>query len=200
MLRMRRLLLESKLHPVQGIHPPECRDIIVQVLAFTASLFGSDGALTKRDRSPDLVFWHRPRLMCNHASSPDGSGRDRRSADPLVVGGAGWRGATGNGRLPCQRLGQGAPICAQALSRGVQGPELVSRTILLDSGPLGLITNPGALPLAASCGHWVVGAIRGGAKIPHIERRLTQETPENTDVFRGFSGCGAGFEPEIFRY
>ena len=96
--------------------------------------------------------------------SPDGSGRDRRSADPLVVGGAGWRGATGNDRLPCQRLGQGTPICAQALTRGVQGPELVSRTILLDSGPLGLITNPRASPLAASCGHWVVGAIRGGAK------------------------------------
>lgn len=42
---------------------------------------------------------------------------------------------------------------------------MVSRTILLDSGPLGLITNPGASPLAASCGHWVVSAIRGGATV-----------------------------------
>ena len=41
----------------------------------------------------------------------------------------------------------------------------MSRTILLDSGPLGLITNPRASPLAASCGHWVVGAIRGGATV-----------------------------------
>jgi hypothetical protein len=33
---------------------------------------------------------------------------------------------------------------------------LVSRTILLDSGPLGLITNPRASPTTAACGRWLV--------------------------------------------
>lgn len=42
---------------------------------------------------------------------------------------------------------------------------MVTRTILLDSGPLGLITNPRASPSAAACGRWVVNAIRAGAAI-----------------------------------
>lgn len=42
---------------------------------------------------------------------------------------------------------------------------LVSRTILLDSGPLGLITNPGAPPMATACGCWVVNAIDRGVTI-----------------------------------
>ena len=41
----------------------------------------------------------------------------------------------------------------------------MNRTILLDSGPLGLITNPGASPVAAACGSWVVDAIDRGATI-----------------------------------
>lgn len=41
----------------------------------------------------------------------------------------------------------------------------MTRTILLDSGPLGLITNPRASPPAAACGRWVVNAIRGGAEV-----------------------------------
>ena len=41
----------------------------------------------------------------------------------------------------------------------------MSRTILLDSGPLGLITNPRASPPAAACGQWVVNAISGGAAV-----------------------------------
>ena len=41
----------------------------------------------------------------------------------------------------------------------------MSRTILLDSGPLGLITNPRASPPAAACGQWVVHAIGGGAAV-----------------------------------
>ena len=41
----------------------------------------------------------------------------------------------------------------------------MSRTILLDSGPLGLITNPRASPPAAACGQWVVNAISGGAVV-----------------------------------
>lgn len=41
----------------------------------------------------------------------------------------------------------------------------MSRTIVLDSGPLGLITNPRASPAAAACGQWVVDAIRGGAAV-----------------------------------
>ena len=41
----------------------------------------------------------------------------------------------------------------------------MSRTILLDSGPLGLITNPRASPPAAACGRWVVNAISGGATV-----------------------------------
>ena len=41
----------------------------------------------------------------------------------------------------------------------------MSRTIVLDSGPLGLITNPRASPAAAACGRWVVDAIRDGAAV-----------------------------------
>ena len=40
---------------------------------------------------------------------------------------------------------------------------MVSGTVLLDSGPLGLITNPRASPPAEACGRWVVGAIASGA-------------------------------------
>lgn len=41
----------------------------------------------------------------------------------------------------------------------------MSRTILLDSGPLGLVTNPSASPLAIACGHWVVDAIGRGSSV-----------------------------------
>ncbi len=41
----------------------------------------------------------------------------------------------------------------------------MTRTILLDSGPLGLITNPRASPPAAACGRWLVNAIRAGAQV-----------------------------------
>ena len=41
----------------------------------------------------------------------------------------------------------------------------MSRTILLDSGPLGLVTNPGASPLAAACGRWVVDMIGSGSSV-----------------------------------
>ena len=41
----------------------------------------------------------------------------------------------------------------------------MSRTILLDSGPLGLITNPRASAAAAACRQWVVNAIGSGAAV-----------------------------------
>ena len=41
----------------------------------------------------------------------------------------------------------------------------MSRAILLDSGPLGLITNPRASPVADACGRWLVNAIRSGAAV-----------------------------------
>ena len=41
----------------------------------------------------------------------------------------------------------------------------MNRTILLDSGPLGLITNPKASPSAAASGRWVVNAISAGAAV-----------------------------------
>ena len=41
----------------------------------------------------------------------------------------------------------------------------MTRTTLLDSSPLGLITNPRASPIAANCGNWVVDAIHRGATI-----------------------------------
>ena len=41
----------------------------------------------------------------------------------------------------------------------------MTRTILLDSGPLGLITNPRASKEAAACGRWLVNAITGGATV-----------------------------------
>ena len=46
----------------------------------------------------------------------------------------------------------------------------MSRTILLDSGPPGLIANPRASPVAAACGRRVVDAIDRGAtiRVPEI--------------------------------
>ena len=41
----------------------------------------------------------------------------------------------------------------------------MTRTILLDSGPLGLVTNPRASPPAAACGRWVVNAIRAATAV-----------------------------------
>ncbi len=41
----------------------------------------------------------------------------------------------------------------------------MSRTILLDSGPLGLITNPRASSSAAACGSWLVSALGRGATV-----------------------------------
>ena len=38
----------------------------------------------------------------------------------------------------------------------------MSRTILLDSGPLGLVTNPRASKEAAACGQWLVNALTSG--------------------------------------
>ena len=39
------------------------------------------------------------------------------------------------------------------------------RTILLDSGPLGLVTNPGGSREAAACGGWLTNVARGGAAV-----------------------------------
>ena len=41
----------------------------------------------------------------------------------------------------------------------------MSRTIVLDSGPLGLVTNPGGSKEAAACGQWLLNAASGGATV-----------------------------------
>ena len=41
----------------------------------------------------------------------------------------------------------------------------MNRTILLDSGPLGLITNPKASQQTAACGQWVVEALDRGSAV-----------------------------------
>ena len=41
----------------------------------------------------------------------------------------------------------------------------MSRTILLDSGPLGLVTNPGGSKEAAVCGQWLLERTTGGATV-----------------------------------
>ena len=41
----------------------------------------------------------------------------------------------------------------------------MSRTIVLDSGPLGLVTNPGGSKEAAACGQWLLNAEAGGATV-----------------------------------
>ena len=41
----------------------------------------------------------------------------------------------------------------------------MSLAILLDSGPLGLATNPGGSEEAAACGQWLVKAAIGGATV-----------------------------------
>lgn len=41
----------------------------------------------------------------------------------------------------------------------------MSRTILLDSGPLGLVTNPNAPEQAIACGQWLVRTVDGGSTV-----------------------------------
>ena len=41
----------------------------------------------------------------------------------------------------------------------------MSRTIVLDSGPLGLVTNPGGSKEAAACGQWLLNVATGGATV-----------------------------------
>ena len=41
----------------------------------------------------------------------------------------------------------------------------MSRTIVLDSGPLGLVTNPGGSRTTAACGQWLLNAARDGATV-----------------------------------
>ena len=41
----------------------------------------------------------------------------------------------------------------------------MSRTIVLDSGPVGLVTNPGGSEEAAACGQWLLDAATGGATV-----------------------------------
>ena len=41
----------------------------------------------------------------------------------------------------------------------------MSTTILLDSGPLGLVTNPAGSKQGAACGRWLLGAVIGGATV-----------------------------------
>ena len=41
----------------------------------------------------------------------------------------------------------------------------MSTTILLDSGPLGLVTNPAGSKQGAACGRWLLDAVIGGAMV-----------------------------------
>ena len=41
----------------------------------------------------------------------------------------------------------------------------MSRAIVLDSGPLGLVTNPGGSKEAAACGQWLLNVASGGATV-----------------------------------
>ena len=41
----------------------------------------------------------------------------------------------------------------------------MSRTIVLDSGPLGLVTNPSGSKQAAACGEWLLNAAANGATV-----------------------------------
>ena len=41
----------------------------------------------------------------------------------------------------------------------------MNRTIVLDSGPLGLVTNPGGSKEAAACGQWLLNVATGGATV-----------------------------------
>jgi predicted nucleic acid-binding protein len=41
----------------------------------------------------------------------------------------------------------------------------VSRTVVLDAGPLGLVTNPKRSPRSTDCAHWLQGLAAGGSRI-----------------------------------
>jgi len=42
---------------------------------------------------------------------------------------------------------------------------MVSRVVLLDTGPLGLLTNPKPLPPTRACRQWLRSLVNGGARI-----------------------------------
>lgn len=41
----------------------------------------------------------------------------------------------------------------------------MSRIILLDSGPLGLVTNPRGSPASQQCAQWMAGQVRNGVRV-----------------------------------
>ena len=42
---------------------------------------------------------------------------------------------------------------------------MVSRAVLLDAGPLGLVTNPKHSPLSTACAVWLQGLLTSGARV-----------------------------------
>ena len=45
----------------------------------------------------------------------------------------------------------------------------MSLVVVLDTGPLGLVSNPTGLPIAVRCGQWLAGLLRSGIVVVHPE-------------------------------
>ena len=48
---------------------------------------------------------------------------------------------------------------------GVKGGNLVSQVVLLDAGPLGLVTNPKHSPQSLACAQWLQDLIGKGERV-----------------------------------
>ena len=67
----------------------------------------------------------------------------------------------------------------------------MSRIVLLDAGPLGLVTNPQRSQQSTACAQWLQGLIAGGVQVyvPEIadyevRRELLRETDKRTCASR----------------
>ena len=54
---------------------------------------------------------------------------------------------------------------SQVVSAGDEGCYLVNRTIVLDAGPLGLITNPKLSPTSTACTRWLQTHLTSGNRV-----------------------------------
>src|SRR5262249_9765177 len=74
-------------------------------------------------------------------------------------------GRGGRERGGAARAGRGPAVVPQVVRRHPQGPTEMTRTVLLNSAPLGLLTAPPRRPDAPACSLWLAGLIAARERI-----------------------------------